>query len=270
MWTPPSGTLGELTDEARARAATLQSDRSKLERLARSAPQRPSFSAALRRRDVAVVAEVKRWSPSKGVINASLDLGAQVSAYEAGGAAAISVLTEPNRFGGSPEDLVRAASYVQLPLLKKDFHVDVVQIFEARALGASAALIIVRAVEPKSLIELLQAAQDCALELLVEVRDERELSRALAAGASIIGVNNRNLETLVIEPDTAVTLLPQIPQNVIAIAESGVSSQEQVERIAAVGADAVLVGSSLSAAQNPEESVRALTGVARIPSARQG
>ena len=270
VWTPPSGTLGELTDEARARAATLRKNSEAIEREARTAPPRPSLRDALSGNDVRVIAEVKRSSPSRGAINANLDLADQVSAYQAGGAAAISILTEPAHFGGSNDDLVQAQSYVALPLLKKDFHVDVVQIFEARALGASAALVIARAVEPSVLNELVAAGSSCGLEILVEVRDERELARAIAARASMIGVNNRNLETLEIDPETSTRILPSIPRSIVAVAESGINSPDDVERLAGVGADAVLVDSTLSAAPNPESAVRALTGVPRYPSARQG
>jgi indole-3-glycerol phosphate synthase len=259
-----------LTDEARARAATLRQSFSRIEAAARAAGSPPSFSQALSRNDVAVIAEVKRSSPSKGVINESLDLGGQVSAYQAGGAAAISILTEQTRFGGSNEDLIQARRYVGLPLLKKDFHVDTVQILEARALGAAAALVIARAVEPSLLNDLVSAGADCGLEVLVEVRDEQELSRALAANARLIGVNNRNLETLEIDPDTCSRILPLIPKDVVAVAESGINSPADVERLAALGADAVLVGSVLSAATNPEAAVRALTGVPRSGGARKG
>ena len=259
-----------MTDEARARAATLRKSFAEIEAAARGAGATPSLRAALSRTDVGVIAEVKRSSPSKGAINEGLDLGDQVSQYQAGGASAISILTEETRFGGSNADLVQARRYVALPLLKKDFHVDVVQIFEARALGAAAALVIARAVEPSALSELVAAGSDCGLEILVEVRDERELARALSAKASLIGVNNRNLETLEIDPDTCSRMLPLIPTHVVAVAESGITSTDDVERLAAVGADAVLVGSVLSASSNPEAAVRALTGVPRSKGARKG
>jgi len=259
-----------LTDEARVRAATLRKSFAQIERAARGVADPPSLKAALTRNDVAVIAEVKRSSPSKGAINEKLDLGQQVSDYERGGAAAISILTEQTRFGGSNEDLVYARRYVSLPLLKKDFHVDPVQIFEARSLGAAAALVIARAVEPSQLAVLVEAGRDCGLELVVEIRDERELARALDARAAIIGVNNRNLETLEIDPDTCVRMLPLIPRDVVAIAESGITSSEDVEHLASFGADAVLVGSMLSASANPEAGVRALTGIPRSPHARKG
>jgi len=238
--------------------------------MARSAGTVPSFRGALQGQRVGVIAEVKRSSPSRGAINPALDLARQVRAYEAGGAAAISVLTEPTRFGGSADDLVLARKSVALPLLKKDFHVEVSQILEARVLGASAALVIARAVPPGRLKDLMTAGADVALEILVEVRDERELDLALSLNASLIGVNNRNLETLEIDAGTSLRILPLIPRGVVAIAESGVKSAEDVKRFADAGADAVLVGSELSGARDPEAAARALTDVARTGGARKG
>jgi indole-3-glycerol phosphate synthase len=269
VWTPPAGTLGALTDEARARAATLADRAGELNReLSRLDPP-PGFAGALRGKHVKVVAEVKRASPSRGVINRSLDLPGQVAAYEAGGAAAISILTEPTRFAGSNEDLERARAAVRVPLLKKDFHIEMIQILEARTLGASAALVIARAVPPARLGELLTAGNDVGIEILVEVRDERELSLALSLGARMIGINNRNLETLEIDPDTAFRLLPLVPRDVIAVAESGVKSANDVERLAAAGADAVLVGAYVSGSSDPETAVRSLTGIERTAGARK-
>ena len=238
--------------------------------MARRAGNVPSFRDALQGRRVGVIAEVKRSSPSRGAINPGLDLARQVRAYEAGGAAAISVLTEPTRFGGSADDLVLARKSVALPLLKKDFHVEVSQILEARVLGASAALVIARAVPPGRLKDLMTAGADVALEILVEVRDERELDLVLSLNASLIGVNNRNLETLEIDAGTSLRILPLIPRGVLAIAESGVKSAADVKRFADAGADAVLVGSELSGARDPEAAARALTDVARTGGARKG
>ena len=229
----------------------------------------PGFAAALRGDDVKIVAEVKRSSPSRGAINTELDVAKQVAAYEAGGAAAISVLTEPARFGGSNEDLLRARAAVRIPLLRKDFHVEAIQILEAKSLGASAALVIVRAVPPARLKELMSAGIDAGIEILVEVRDENELDLALSLGAGLIGVNNRNLETLEIDPETSFRLLPLIPRDVVAIAESGVRSVKDVERLSGAGANAVLVGTELSASRNPEAAVRALTGIVWTAGARK-
>jgi indole-3-glycerol phosphate synthase len=203
------------------------------------------------------------------MINPSMNVADQAAAYEKGGARGISVLTEPTRFSGSNDDLTTARTATTLPLLRKDFHVEVVQLFEAKALGAAAALVIVRAVDPKRLRELVDASREIALELVVEVRDEAELELALSLGVSIIGVNNRDLETLEIDANTSARLVPLIPRSIIAIAESGVSSATDVAALAAAGADAVLVGSAISASREPETAVRALTGIARTGGARK-
>jgi indole-3-glycerol phosphate synthase len=224
----------------------------------------PAFIDSLRGGgDVAVIAEVKRRSPSKGMINAAIDGAALARAYEAGGARAISVLTETTHFGGSAQDLETIRSAVGIPLLKKDFHVDAVQILEARALGASAVLLIARALPAGRLAELAQSARGLGLEPLIEVRDERELDAAIAAGARVIGVNSRNLETLEIDPAVCDRIIPLIPRECVAVFESGVSVRADVERAAAAGAGAVLVGSALSASPDPSAAVRSLTGVPR-------
>jgi indole-3-glycerol phosphate synthase len=223
----------------------------------------PSFAAALRRVDVAVIAEVKRRSPSKGVINTSIDAAVQAAAYAGGGAAALSILTEPTEFGGSIGDLTDAQQATSLPTLKKDFHVRPIQVVEARAAGASAMLLIARALPPDRLRELAGHAIEIGLEIVVEVRSEAELEDALAIDEAVIGVNSRDLETLVIDPFVTARLIPMIPADRVVIAESGVSTRADIERVAGVGADAVLVGSSVSAAVDPAAAVRALTGVAR-------
>jgi indole-3-glycerol phosphate synthase len=211
---------------------------------------------------------VKRRSPSKGAINPQLNAQAQAAAYVSGGAAAISVLTEPVHFGGSAMDLELVRRTVQVPVLKKDFHVDPVQLAEARALGASAALLIARALDPGDLDRMARAAREFGLETVIEVRDEGELRRAVAAGATAIGINNRDLETLEIDRETSLRLLPIVPPEIAAIAESGVRSAEDVRAMARAGADAVLVGSTISAAQDPAAAVRALVGVARVARGR--
>jgi len=259
-----------LTDEAHRRAATLKSRANELQRLAEAVHAAPKFGTALRRKNVAVIAEVKRSSPSKGSINPGLAIEDQVSAYERGGAAAISILTEPTRFSGSNDDLIAARSSTSLPLLKKDFHVDPLQIVEAKALGASAALVIVRAVEPTRLRELLDVGRSIELELLVEVRDETELQLALSFGAALIGINNRNLETLEIDATTAPRLLRLVPPDVIAVAESGMKTVDDVKAVAVAGADAVLVGSELSASTDPDAAVRSLGAVKRSARAGKG
>jgi indole-3-glycerol phosphate synthase len=264
-WTPPSGILGRIVDEARTRARALENRAADLEREASAVKGVPAFAPALRAASVSVIAEVKRRSPSKGWIQPSLDAAKQASAYARAGAAAISVLTEPEHFAGSTNDLIQTRGAVSVPVLKKDFHVVPIQLVEAKSLGASAALLIVRALGPVGLRELLSTARELALEVLVEVRDERELDLALECDAAVVGINNRNLETLAIDAGTSERLLGRMPADVIAIAESGVVSRSDVERVARVGADAILVGSSVSAAADPAAAVRSLTGVPRAP-----
>jgi indole-3-glycerol phosphate synthase len=263
-WTPPGGTLGAIVTEARRRAEALHARRRDLSARARDVVAARSFASALRTDRVVVIAEVKRRSPSKGWINADIAAPEQAAAYERGGAAAISVLTEPAHFGGSNDDLIAVRDAVSIPVLKKDFHVDTVQLLEAKAIGASAALLIVRALSPDELPRMIDIAREIDLDVLVEVRDEDELRRALDAGASILGINNRNLETLVIDPSTAERLLGTIPPNFIAVAESGVQSTSDVERYARAGADAILVGSAVSAAPDPALAVQALASVGRV------
>jgi len=261
-WLPPRGTLGELVADANRRARAL-ADPGSFETIRARRAGIPKLSDALAQPSVGVIAEIKRRSPSKGNINSEIDSSAQAASYELGGAAAISVLTEPARFGGSDDDLIAVAARVRIPVLKKDFHIAENQIAQAASLGASAALVIVRAIEPPVLRRLAAVAAETDIELLYEVRDEVELERALEAGAEIIGVNNRNLETLDVDPETVSRIVPMIPPECIAVAESGYVSVEDIERAARAGADAVLVGSSLSAAKNPAETVRMLSSVAR-------
>ncbi len=242
----------------------LTARRAEIERGAARRPAPPSLSAALRGDRVAVIAEIKRCSPSKGSIAVGLAAADQAVAYADGGAAAISVVTEPAHFGGSAVDLVDACSGVRIPLLCKDFIVDASQIVEARALGAAAVLLIGRAVPPERLVELWEVAGEYGLCALIEVRTIAELELAVGIGATIIGVNSRNLETLEIDPGVSAALIPQVPPEIIAVAESGVRGPADVRRAAAAGADAVLVGSTVSAALDPAAAVRALTGVAKV------
>ena len=263
VWSPPTGTLGMLVAEARRRAALLAAREPELAAEARCAAGVRPFARALVGDRIAVIAEVKRRSPSRGAINPMIDAAGQARAYARGGAAAISVLTEPSQFGGEVADLADVIAAVSIPVLKKDFHVDPVQLLEARALGASAALLIVRALSPDVLKALADLARDIGLETVVEVRDESELERALAVDARVIGINNRDLETLRIDPTTAHRLMPLIPAGIVAIAESGMATVEDVEAAARAGADAVLVGSFVSAAPDPAAAVHALGGIRR-------
>jgi len=250
------------------RVAALRTRQHALEAALADAPPPLPFREALRGASVRVIAEVKRRSPSKGTINASLDAPTQAAAYALGGAAAISVLTEPTHFGGSNADLQAVRARVSIPVLKKDFHVDAVQLLEARVLGASAALLIARAIEPAALASLVAYAEGLGLETLVEVRSDDELDRALDAGARVIGVNCRDLETLAVDASVADRLVARIPSEAIAIWESGIASAADMQRAATAGADAVLVGSAVSAAVDPAAAVRALASTARRDGAR--
>lgn len=235
-----------------------------------AAPPSPSFRAALADGDfVAVIAELKRRSPSKGDINAALPLEERARSYVAAGAAALSVLTQPSHFGGDAADLALVATVVDRPLLRKDFIVAPLQIVEARALGASAVLLIARGLSPELLRSLAVVARDEGLETLIEVRDEAELERALEAGADVVGVNNRNLETLAIDAVVSERLLPLVPVGLPAIYESGVVDRSGVEHAARCGADAVLVGSSLSSSADGAAAVRAIADVRRLGRGRR-
>lgn len=215
---------------------------------------------------MAVIAELKRRSPSRGPLNDSLD-ARQTTEFERGGAAAISVLTEPAFFGGSLDDLRTVRDSVKLPVIRKDFHVHESQLREARDAGASAVLLIVRALSPEELPSLMSAARGLGLETLVEVRSAPELERALDAGAEIIGVNSRDLETLEVDERVPERLMPLVPPHVVAVWESGIRNATDVQRAAVAGADAVLVGSALSQANDPAQLVRELINVPRTPRA---
>ncbi len=265
-WSPPTGVLGRIVAESMARVAELRADPAAgraLERELPAAPRVPSFRDALRLETIAVIAEVKRRSPSKGEINRSLAAPDQARAYVAGGAAAISVLTEPAHFDGSLDDLREVSAAVPAPVLRKDFLVDELQLIEARAAGAAAVLLIARALSPALLARLFGFARELGLDSLVEVRSRPELDLALELAAPVIGVNERDLETLEMEPRVREELLPRIPDSSLAVAESGIRAAADVERAASLGADAVLVGSSLSSSATPEAAVRALAAVRR-------
>ncbi|HEY3012471.1 MAG TPA: indole-3-glycerol phosphate synthase TrpC [Gemmatimonadales bacterium] len=257
-------TLQEILSSTRESLPALRTRREALERDIRgSRVVRPSFRAALRRPAVAIIAEVKRRSPSAGWIRDDLDPGERAGLYAAHGAAAISVLTDGPYFGGSMRDLRAAAEHCPLALLRKDFILDEVQILEARAAGASAVLLIVRVLGQSRLETLLRYTKELGLDALVEVHTPAELAIALEANAGIIGVNSRDLDTFQIDTGVAWKLVSQIPSDRIAVAESGIVGQRDVARVAEVGADAVLVGTALSAARSPETLLEELSSVMR-------
>jgi indole-3-glycerol phosphate synthase len=256
-------TLERILASTRAGLPDLKSRRAELERAAASTLAPPSFRSAMARTTVALIAEVKRKSPSAGEIQAALDPVQHAEEYARAGAAAISVLTEGPNFGGSVADLRAVARRGRLPVLRKDFILDEAQILEARAAGASAILLIVRALTPERLVTLREFAEGLKLDALVEVHDQREQDMALDSGARIIGVNSRNLDTLAIDVPAAWALLGRIPPDRIAIAESGMANLTDVEQAAAAGADGVLIGTALSRALEPYTLAASLAGVSR-------
>ncbi len=224
--------------------------------------------APLRQPGVAVIAEVKRSSPSKGALAAITDPAGLAADYEAGGASIISVLTEGRKFGGSLADLEAVRARVAVPLLRKDFVVSSYQLWEARAYGADLALLIVAALEQPALVSLVERTRSLGMTALVEVHDEDELTRALDAGARVIGVNARNLKTLEVDRSVFGRLSPLIPDGVVKIAESGVRGPHDLLAYAAAGADAVLVGEGVVSGGNPRQAVAELVTAGNHPSAR--
>ncbi len=233
----------------------IESTRVRLDRdgLVRSGPgpHRRQFGAALAAPGLQVIAEIKRRSPSRGDLNMTLDPVAQARAYEAGGAAAISVLTEPHYFGGSIEDLEAVRAAVSLPVLRKDFIIDPRQVAESRAAGADALLLIVAGLDRPLLESLLAECARVGIEALVEAHDEHEADIAAAAGAEILGVNNRDLKTFRTTLEVAERVAPRLEGERILVAESGVSTPAGAGRMAAAGYDAILVGEALVTAADP-------------------
>lgn len=221
-----------------------------------------SFEKALRRAGLSIIAEIKRRSPSKGDLAPNMDAAETARAYAHGGAAAISCLTDRRFFGARDNDFAQAQT-AGLPVLRKDFLIDEVQIDESVHQGASAILLIARILPDDRLEALLNHAASRGLDVLVEVHDEAEVDRSLEAGASIIGVNNRNLATLQVDPDRARRLRPRIPSQIVAVAESGVRSREDVRLIEDAGFDAVLIGEALVKSPDPQATLVELSGRGR-------
>jgi len=243
-----------------------------LEQLQEQAERQPSALsgvAALADPDaVRVIAEVKRSSPSKGALAAIADPAALARDYEAGGAGAISVLTERRRFGGSIEDLIAVRRAVDIPVLRKDFIVSAYQIWEARAAGADLVLLIVAALEQEALVSLVERVHSLGMTALVEVHDPEEVSRAVDAGAGVIGVNCRDLRTLQVDRTHFERVAPLIPAGIVKVAESGVRGPYDVQSYAKAGADAVLVGESLVTGSDPRAAVANLVAAGSHPALR--
>jgi indole-3-glycerol phosphate synthase len=228
-------------------------------------PVRPFASALVAGTHPAVIAELKRASPSAGAIDVAADPGSTAKAYEAGGAAAVSVLTEARHFHGSLDDLGRVRMAVDLPLLRKDFVIDPDQVLESRAAGADAVLLIATCLAAGALDELLAATRSLGMEALVETHSDEDLERALGTDARVIGVNARDLETLEVDVPAALTRLGRIQRDRVAVLESGIRSRDDVERAVAAGASAILVGETLMRAADPAASIRELLGVVAAP-----
>jgi len=258
---PRAASLDAILAVTRARVAALKTRAAELERGASTgAAPRPFPTPGA---SVGVIAEVKRRSPSQGAIREDLDPVVHATAYERGGAVAVSVLTDEAHFGGSIEDLRRVAASITVPVLRKDFVIDELQISEARAAGASAVLLIARVLTPAQLDGLARAVRRRGMTPLIEVHALRELDAALAAGPGVVGVNARDLDTFVVDLRAAEETVRRIPPEVTVVAESGIETHEDVERLARAGADFVLVGASVARQTDPEKAVRALVGVKR-------
>jgi indole-3-glycerol phosphate synthase len=256
--------LGAIVAATR-RITEVRSAREPIEALERRAsmvtPRGERFQAALSMPGrVNVIAECKRRSPSKGVLCADYDPVAIARKYEQGGAAAISVLTEPTFFDGALEHLAAVRAAVALPLIRKDFIVDAYQLFEARAAGADAVLLIVAALAQRELMGLHEHARELGLAALVEVHNDDELSRAIDSGAKVIGVNNRNLRTLAVDIDASYRLAARIPEDVIAVSESGLQSRNDLERLSAAGYRAFLIGERFMTDADPARAITELIG----------
>jgi indole-3-glycerol phosphate synthase len=266
------GYLDEILAHHRRAAAGDERDVGRLAEQAALAPAPRPFLAALRRnesRGIAVIAEVKRRSPSRGELAPGLDPAALARAYEAGGAACVSVLTDGRFFAGSPADLQAARGACSLPVLRKDFTVSEADLYDARLMGADAVLLIVAALSGPELARFVSLAGDLRLAALVEVHDEEELRLALAAGATLIGVNQRDLRTFEVDTARAERVRAGVPEGVTTVAESGIRAAEDLARLADAGFDAALVGETLVVSADPREALRRLKGAA-VPAPAPG
>ena len=259
------GIIAGVMEDLRVRESAVPME--EVKELALRAPDAKDAVSALRGSDgaVTIISEVKRSSPSKGELAAIPDPASLASTYERGGASVVSVLTEGRRFGGSLADLDAVRAAVDIPVLRKDFIVTPYQIHEARAHGADLVLLIVAALEQPALVSLLERVRSLGMEALVEAHSRLEVLRALEAGASVIGVNARDLTTLEVDRHTSEQVIDVIPEDVVAVAESGVSNAHDVFEYAKWGADAVLVGEALVTSGNPLESIRDMVSAGAHP-----
>ncbi|MBT3602644.1 MAG: indole-3-glycerol phosphate synthase TrpC, partial [Candidatus Latescibacteria bacterium] len=229
--------------------------------LAEASPEPPSFFEGLADGDdIAIITEVKKASPSKGLIRADFDPVAIAETYELNGSSALSVLTDEKFFQGSADYLTQISNTVKLPILRKDFTIDPYQIYEARAIGAAAILLIVAILTPEELRDYLVLCQQLDLDALVEVHTEEELVMALDVGAEIVGINNRNLNTFEVSLETTFSFIDRMPDEVLKVSESGIYTRDDVVQLREAGADAVLVGESLMREADIGQKLRELTG----------
>jgi indole-3-glycerol phosphate synthase len=253
--------LDKILDRHRAVAATDTRAVESLLEQARAMPATRGFRAALAGRDrLGVIAEIKRRSPSKGDLNADLDPIEMARSYERGGAACLSVLTDVEHFGGSIADLQAARTACSLPVIRKDFTVGERDVLDARIMGADCVLLIAAALDPAELASLHSLAVDVGLDVLVEIHDERELEHALAADATLIGVNQRDLVTFQVDHERAVRMAGVIPDHAVKVAESGVRGGQDARSLREAGYDAVLVGETLVTSGDPEAAIVELIG----------
>jgi indole-3-glycerol phosphate synthase len=253
--------LDRIVDDTRDEVARRreQVPLARLEAALGNRPEARPFQEALTRPGVSVIAEHKRRSPSAGQIREGATVTEVVHAYERGGAAALSILTEPFHFGGSLDDLREALAATELPILRKDFIVDPYQLYESAAVGADAILLIVAVLDPDHLYDLLREARHLDLDAVVEVHDERELEIALDVEADVLGLNNRDLNDFSVDIERTYELLADVPAGKTVVAESGYSSREQLEELERVGVDAVLIGETLMRAPDVEAACLELT-----------
>ncbi|HKK93777.1 MAG TPA: indole-3-glycerol phosphate synthase TrpC, partial [Longimicrobiales bacterium] len=250
------------TKEVEVREVRRRVEELRARALDRAEPR--GFARALDGSVVGVISEVKRRSPGAGEIRPGLDPAELAAAYEGAGAAALSVLTDAQYFGGSLDDLEAARAAVALPALRKDFTIDEVQVVEARASGADAILLIVRILDDARLRELREAAEALGMDVLVEVHDADELRRARQSGARIIGINNRDLSSFTTDLAVSERLVAELPSDVVTVSESGIRSGDEVARLGQAGIHAVLVGETLLRADDPAAAVRSLAGHPRV------
>ena len=255
--------LDDIVARKKERLIELKSKsiQAELEKAAALASKPRDFTAALERGGKpAVIAEIKKASPSAGEIRANLEVAEIAASYERAGAAAISVITEEDFFQGKLRYLTEVKTAVSLPILCKDFIIDPIQVVAARAAGADALLLIAAILEQSSLLELLAMARDLSMACLVEVHNEEEMERVLKTDARIIGINNRNLRTFQVSLDTTLTLRPSIPSDRLVVSESGIQELSDLQSLASAAVDAVLVGTSLMRAEDPGQKLRELMG----------